>query len=249
MLGAIKSELRKLYSTRSMYVITGASLLIAIFFGGYAQGYNLKGADLHDPNHYTTLITGALTNIPLILGSIVALLLITQEYRYNTILYTLTNSSGRSKVLAAKIVTITIYALLLTVVLAALTPLASRVGISLNGGHLAAQTIPYASLAWRCLYYGWTSLMAALVIGVIVRSQVGAIVALFVLPTVELMLTSLLKSKAIYLPFTGASNAILMHPPASQGVMSYGRAAIVFGLYLVIAWAIAWVLFLRRDAS
>lgn len=249
MLAVVKSELRKLCSVRSTYVITGISLLLTIFVSGYVLGFNLKSADLHNPNHYTDIITGALTNIPIILGSIVALLLITHEYRYNTILYTLTNSRSRSKVLAAKIITITIYALLLTLVVAVLAPLASYVGISLKGSHLVAQTIPFASLLWRSLYYGWTSLLAALVIGVLVRSQVGAIVTLFVIPTVELMFTSLLKTKAVYLPFTGASNAIMTHPAASQGTMSYGRAAIVFGLYLLVAWVVAWILFLRRDAN
>jgi ABC-type transport system involved in multi-copper enzyme maturation permease subunit len=249
MLATIKSEFRKLYSVRSTYVITALGLLLTIFIAGYGQGYNLKGADLHNPNHYTDIITLALTNIPLILGSIVALLLITHEYRYNTILYTLTNSKSHTRVLLAKIVTITVYALVLTAVVAVLAPLASYVGIAIKGNHLVAQTIPYASLLWRCLYYGWTTLLAALVIGVLVRSQVGAIVTLFVVPTVELMFTSLLKTKAIYLPFTGTSNAILTHPPASQGVMSYGRAAIVFGVYLIVAWVIAWILFLRRDAN
>jgi hypothetical protein len=139
--------------------------------------------------------------------------------------------------------------LLLTLVVAALAPLASYVGISLKGSHLAAQTIPFAGLLWRSLYYGWTSLLAPLAIGVLVRSQVGAIVTLFVVPTIELMFTSLLKTKAVYLPFTGASNAILIHPQASQGTMSYGRAAIVFGVYLLIVWIVAWLLFLRRDAN
>jgi len=249
MLAAVKSEFRKLLSVRSTYVITTIGLLLTIFVTGYVMGFKLKGADLHDPNHYTSVITGALTSIPIILGSIVALLLITHEYRYNTILYTLTNSKSRSRVLAAKIITISVYALLLTLVVAVLAPLASYVGISLKGSHLAAQTIPFASLLWRSLYYGWTSLLAALAIGVLVRSQVGAIVTLFVIPTVELMFTSLLKTKAVYLPFTGASNAILTHPPASQGTMSYDRAAIIFGIYLLIAWVVAWLLFLRRDAN
>ncbi|HVV66961.1 MAG TPA: ABC transporter permease [Candidatus Saccharimonadales bacterium] len=249
MLPTIKAELRKLYSVRSTYVITGVGLLLTIFVTGYIQGFNLKGADLLNPNHYALVITGALSSVPLILGSIVALLLITHEYRYNTILYTLTNSRSRGKVLAAKIVTVTIYALLLTVVVAVLAPLASYIGISLKGSHLVAQTIPYASLLWRSLYYGWTSLLAALAIGVLIRSQVGAIVTLFVIPTVELMFTSLLKTKAVYLPFTGTSNAILTHPAASQGTMSYGRAAIIFGLYLLVAWIVAWILFLRRDAN
>ncbi|HVV25638.1 MAG TPA: ABC transporter permease [Candidatus Saccharimonadales bacterium] len=249
MRAAVKSELRKLCSVRSTYIITGIGLLLTIFLAGYVEGYHLKGADLQNVNHYTNTITDALTNIPIILGSIVALLLITHEYRYNTILYTLTNSSSRSRVLAAKIITITMYALLLTLAVAVLAPVASYVGIALKGSHLAAQTIPYASLLWRSLYYGWTSLLAALAIGVLVRSQVGAIVTMFVIPTVELMFTSLLKTKAVYLPFTGASNAILTHPPAAQGFMSYGRAALVFGFYLLIAWVVAWLLFLRRDAS
>jgi len=249
MISGIKAELRKLFSIRSTYVLTGVALLLTIFVDGYILGYNVKGHDLLNPDLFNSNIVGTLTSIPLTLGSIVALMLITHEYRYNTILYTLTSSNSRARVLVSKIVAVSLYAVIFTAAVAALALLSSKVGIHLKGSHLVAQTVPYASLAWRCLFYGWTTILSALLIGTLVRSQVGAIVTLFVLPTIELILSGLIKTKAVYLPFTGASNAIVQHPEASRGTLSYGHAAVLFGLYVLAGWIVAWILFLRRDAS
>jgi ABC-type transport system involved in multi-copper enzyme maturation permease subunit len=248
MIGAIKSEFHKLLSVRTTYVLTGLGLLLTIFVTGYIQGFKLDAVGLQNSEHYNDVITGSLTSIPLILGSIVAVLLIVHEYRYNTILYTLTTNS-RMKVLLSKIVAISAYAVVLTVLVAIIGPLASHIGIQLKGSHLVHQHLEYGSLIWRSLFYGWTSLLSALLIGVLIRSQVGAIVTLFVVPTIELMVSGLLKAHAVYLPFTGASNAILVPSDPSRGVLSFGHAALLFGGYLLFGWIVAWILFLKRDSN
>ena len=251
MIPAIKTEFRKLLTVRSTYVLTLVSLGFMVLISFYAQAFSLTGGSLaaamHDPSTLNNASVNALSSLPLIFAEIVAILLITHEYRYNTIMHTLTIPNRRSKVLIGKIVAISVYGLVLTVVLAVLAPLFAELGFAVHGHHLVAQSIPYSSLIWRGLFYGWTSVLAALVIGVLARSQVVAIVALFVVPTIEAILGTFLKAKAVYLPFTGASNAILAHP--SRGHLSYAAGALLFGLYLVIAWTVAWILFLKRDAN
>jgi hypothetical protein len=67
---------------------------------------------------------------------------------------------------------------------------------------------------------------------------------MFLIPgTVEQLLGLLLKKNQVYLPFS-ALGAVLEH-----NQISYVRAATVVGLYVVVGWIVAWVLFLRRDAN
>jgi ABC-type transport system involved in multi-copper enzyme maturation permease subunit len=250
MIPAIKSEFRKLFTVRTTYVLSGLALALTLFVTGYPLGYRAPQADLLNPGHLTEIITGTLTSVPLIFASIVAILLVTNEYRYNTILYTLSSSNNRAKILFAKLTATSVYALGMTVLLVAASVGAFLAGVHLKGTHWAPQHIDYASLAWRTLFYGWSSVVSSLVIALIIRSQVGAIVAVFVIPTTEVLIGGLLKTKAVYLPFTGASNSILVKSSnISHGVLSYGRAAIVFGIYLLIGWIVAWFLFFRRDAN
>lgn len=252
MMPSVKSELRKLLSIRSTYILTFLALGFMVLISFYGEAFSLTGdsltAALKDPHELNNIIVNSLSSIPLIFVSIAAVLLITHEYRYNTIMHSLTITNRRGKVLVGKIVAITIYSLVMTAVIGVLAPLMANWAFVLHGHHLVTQNIPYSSLVWRGLYYGWTSTLAALVIGVLARSQVVAIAALFVIPTVEVIVGNLLlKAKQVYLPFTGASNAILT--PPERGHLSYDHAAILFGLYLVVAWAVAWALFLKRDAN
>lgn len=249
MLSAIKSEFRKLLTVRSTYAFTGLAVALAIFIGFYLIGWQTTGAGLQNPYFDTSNALGALNLI--IFGAIVAILLMTHEYRYNTIMYSLTASNSRSKVLLAKIITISAYALFLTIVVAIVSPLMARLGVQLHGNDLVAQTMNVGDVVWRSLFYGWAYGMAGLLIAVLVRSQVGAIAALFLLPgLVEQLLTVWLKDNAQYLPFTALSNVINSSPAgATPGMLSPSKSAMVFLLYLVGGWIIAWILFLKRDAN
>jgi ABC-type transport system involved in multi-copper enzyme maturation permease subunit len=248
MIASIKAEFRKLLTVRSTYILVGVAVLFVVFFAFYIEGYHLSGAELLNPHLYHEDIVGALTSLPMVFGAIIAILLMTHEYRYNTIMHTLTLSNSRSKVLASKIIVITVFALVLTAVIGALSPFMSYLGIHLHGTTLAPQEIHYGSIIWMAMFYGWAYIMVALLLATLIRNQIGAIVAIFAIPIVEQILSLLLKHNSVYLPFI-ALTSVLQDPEPRLGTISHGHAAAITAVYLVIGWIVAWILFIRRDAN
>lgn len=247
MMAALKSEFRKLLSVRSTYIITAFLLALVIFFAFYIEGFRLTAADYGKPDMLATAVSGAVTSVA-IFGAIIAILLMTHEYRYNTIMYSLTSSNSRSKVLLAKVLTISAYAIVVTVIISILSPIMTYLGVHAAGHTPGPQVLHYGELAWRSLFYGWGEAMAGLLIATLVRSQVGAIAALFIIPgAIEQLLALLLKSNAVYLPFT-ALGQVFSEQTLKGGSLTPGKGALVFTAYLVVGWFIAWILFLRRDA-
>lgn len=248
MITAIKAEFRKLLTVRSTYIVTALVTLLMLFVAGYIEGWRLTPQALHDPMQFTGDVLGALSLS--VFGAIIAILLVTHEYRYNTIMYTLTSSNNRSKILLAKVVVISAYALFLTVLIGILSPIASNVGVHLHGHTLVPQTLHVGNLIWRSLFYGWAYGMVGLLLAVLIRVQVGAIAALFLIPgLVEQLLGQLLKSDAVYLPFSALDQVIGNMNVGSSAHLTPGKAALVFLIYLVTGWIVAWILFLKRDAN
>lgn len=247
MIPAIKAEFRKLLSVRSTYIVTLLVIALVIFIAGYIEGWQLSPADLHNPGMLASDVLGGL-NLA-VFGAIIAILLVTHEYRYNTIMYTLTAVNSRSKVLIAKILAVSAYALFLTVLIGIISPVASNIGVHLHGHVLVPQTLHVWDLAWRSLFYGWAYGMAGLLLAILIRVQVGAIAALFLIPgLIEQLLGQLFKHNAVYLPFT-ALNQVIGNSDRNVSHLTPGKAALVFVIYLVVGWIVAWVLFLRRDAN
>lgn len=239
MMPLLRAEFRKLFTVRSTYIL---SLLAALLVGGvsfYVDGFKTIGTD-------TFWLSNAFSNgsniISMFVG-IVGILLMGHEYRHNTIMYTLTSANSRSKVLLAKIVAITTYSVLSVAAATLLAILARQLGVALSS---TAEFSPMYLLwkdVWQAVFlvvgYGLIGLLLAFLF----RHVVGAITALFVIPTVEGVLTSFLKDNAQYLPFT------LLAQVHSHAFMSAGKAALLFAGYLAAAWLVAWQLFLRRDAN
>jgi len=124
------------------------------------------------------------------------------------------------------------------------------VGIKLHGHALGAQYIPVWSLIWRTIFYGWGFAMMASILAFIIRIQVGALVAVFLIPgTIEQILGLLLKNNQVYLPFS--SLAVLVGESSSDigGHISYLQAFTVASIYIVVGWLVAWYLFIKRDAN
>jgi ABC-2 type transport system permease protein len=252
MMAALKAEFRKLLSIRSTYFILLFVVVLAIFFGFYVSGWKLDRAGLLNPNAFANDVTDAISFVS-IFAALIAVLLMTHEYRYNTIMYTLTSSNSRSKVLLAKILVISTFSVVFTLCIGVLSPLLSYLGIHAHHLKLVPQTLHYGNLIWRSLFYGWGYAMAGLVIATLIRSQVGAIVTLLIVPTtVESLLGLLLKHNTVYLPFSSLNQVIgsgsSMRDP-NGGHLSPGKAAAVYCIYLVVGWIVAWTLFLRRDAN
>lgn len=244
MMAALKAEFRKLLTVRSTYVIVAVSLALMAFFAAYIFGYRLKSAELANPHQLQDTMSGAVSVVA-IFGAIVGILLLSHEYRYNTILYALTANRSRSLFLAAKILAVSTFAILFTVVVMVLAPLLNVLGVHLAGHTLAPQSIAYGNIVWQCLFYGWAYAMIGLLVTALVRNQIGAIVTIFIVPsTIEPLLSLLLKENGVYLPFS-ALGAVVQNSPT----LGPGAAAAVVGAYLGVGWLLAWLLFLRRDAN
>ena len=259
MFRALKAEFRKLLTIRSTYVVAGIAYLLLAFVSLYVEGY--KNGPLNTVGAGAPLyLAGSIvqhSNILSIFGAIVALLLVTHEYRYSTIIYAFTNTNRRSKVLAAKIVSVASYVFLLVVIGDILGFLFMLAGLHLAGGHLPTQDINLWAYGAKSLFFceGWA--LAAMLFAVLLRNQVAALAVLFIVPnTVEGLLSLLLKDKTVYLPFSALSQVI--SPPTIAGAIGRHEnltgsltplhGALLFAVYLAGSWIVAWILFIRRDA-
>lgn len=244
MMSTIKAEFRKLLSVRSTYVVTALSLALVIFYAFYIQGWRLAAPELQSPDKLTGDVFGAVQAVTFF-GGIIAVLLMSHEYRYNTIMYTLTSSNSRSKVLFAKILAISAFAIVFAILIGTISPIASYIGVHAHGHSLVPQTLDFGELIWRSLFYGWGYAMAGLLFVTLIRSQVGSIAALFVVPGIlEQLLTLLLKENSRYLPFSTLDRVLNSDPKLIPT-----QAALVYGAYLVGGWIITWILFMKRDAN
>jgi ABC-2 type transport system permease protein len=235
----IKAEVRKLLTIRSTYFVTGAALLLLGILTFWAMGYKGENA----PNLLQSSIQEGAGMVAAFVA-IIAALNITHEYRYNTIMYTLTSANNRSKVLIAKLAVICGYALVFMVVAALLSVLLTWFGASFRAADLVPQQFFYWDMIWRSTFQVLAWALLGLMFGFLFRHVVGTIVALFLLPsTVEGLLSLLLKENIKYLPYTALEQ---VHTGA---LLSPAKGALVFSLYLAAGWLAAWVLFVRRDAN
>ncbi|HSX05258.1 MAG TPA: ABC transporter permease [Candidatus Saccharimonadales bacterium] len=244
MIPALKSEFRKLLTVRSTYFIVIIALLIVSLFAGYIDGF--RG----EVGQHANLIRSESANAIVFVGFILAfagMLLVGHEYRYNTIMYTLASSNRRYKVLLAKLITISIFALAASLVVVVFAPLCTIAGGALHGRSFGLGSIDWG-LVGRCLFCGWGYAVYAFIFIAIIRSQVGAIVTFLLLPLIgENILSLLLKHNAKYLPFNAVQSVAAPmglgnHTTATQSILTVLA-------YISVGLIISVVLFLRRDAN
>lgn len=247
MITALKAEFLKLLSVRSTYVIVVIAAALAGAVSFYAQGYSADPRALQAPNYLASQVTGAISAVAII-GSLVGVLLLANEYRYNTILYTLTASPSRVRVLLAKFLTVSSFMIVFTFFISLLTVACTWLGVQLKGNEFGPQTFEYGELIWRTLYYGWGFGILALALTAIIRNQVGAIIALLIIPTVvESFLGLVLKDNVSYLPFS-ALNTILFAATSSD-TQDAGKHLIVSVATIFGMWVLAFTSFIKRDAN
>lgn len=244
MMTAIKAEFRKLLTVRSTYIVSLLSIALVLFFSFYVEGMRgqdsaLSGAKLQNE------ILSAVGFMP-IFAALVAILLVAHEYRYNTIMYTLTSINRRSKVLLAKLVATVTYTLVFVTVGVALGVLAMYLGLAVKDIALVPQHVYWGDIVWRVVFYSLAYAVLGLVLALLMRNVTAAITTIFLLPsTIEPLLGLLLKENAKYLPMSALEQVI----STTSSRMSPGQAALVAGTYLVGAWLVAWLMFVRRDAN
>jgi ABC-2 type transport system permease protein len=247
----LRAEFRKLFTLRSTYAIPILALAVSAALAFYLAGWYATPRELHDPGFLAAQVASPL-GIVAVFATLLGILLMTHEYRYNTITYTLMFANSRGKVLLAKIVVVTAFAVAFTVTVDVLSLVAGYLGARVVRGHpLVPQTIEVGDLLWRTLVFGWGYAIAGLVIATLIRHQVGTIVTVFLLfGPVEGILDAILGHNALYLPFTALGN-VLKSKTINTVLLpvSPERAAVAFAADIAIGWIVAWMLFLRRDAS
>lgn len=255
MINSLKADFRKLLTVRSTYFMTLIALALVTLVSGYFNGYKKKFTDepvgfvpteLDGANNYIHLVTSMNAATAAVFISLIAILFVAHEYRYNTIMYTLTANASRVKVWLSKIITISIFGALLGTFISIYGVLATIVGLKLNGTDLPDQDFDLVSLGLKLLAYFVGYALLSTFIAFILRSLVGAIALYFVYPTlVEQSLGALLlKDNANYLTFKSLDSIIF--PSAA---MSANTALWVAGLWLLGIGALSLALFWKRDAN
>jgi hypothetical protein len=250
MLANLRSEFRKLLTVRSTYFILLIAVALEFLVFWLAKGYKINPANeqlaLHNPHFLAEqiLVSGSVVGL---LAAIVVVLFVTHEYRYSTVMYTLTASKNRSRVFFSKLIVVSVFSLLFGVVFAMLAPLLTKWGLAAHHIELTHQTFAFRSIIWRTLLNSWSGAMLIAMIALIIRNQVGAFAVTFLLPTViEGLLSEWLHSNSVYLPFSSLGVLTSLSAPSN---LSYAHAALVGLAWIVGSGIVAWVLFLIRDAN
>lgn len=247
MLDGLKSEFRKLFTVRSTYAIFAASLLLVALFAGFGDGFRGTAASLQRPDVLTSESASAIVFVGLILA-FAGLLLVGHEYRYTTIMYTLTANNRRVKVLLSKFLTVSAFAVATSLIVAAFSPLCTIIGAHLHGNHLGPQQFDYWSVLWRSAFVGWGYAMYAFILILILRNQVGSIVTFLLIPLIgENIISHIFTNSGQYMPFTMLQAVAV--PQRLGNNTTTAHAAIVSLVYVGVGLLVSIVLFLKRDAN
>jgi len=243
MIAAIRSELLKIRTTRMSAGLLAAAVAWTALVTGIESARSgpggmvpsLAGAGLRD------VLTS--TGFGLILAMVFGVTVATAEFRHRTATDTYLDEPNRVRVLAAKFITGGLGGLVFGI---AGTAVATVVGLSFA----AAKGYPFALSGATMARYSAGAIVAGALLaaagvglGSLIRSQVGAIIAVFAWCFgIEQVLSGLSHHVAPYLPFTaatlmaGATNGTM--PPVPSGVTPLPFAAVT-GLLAALAALVA----------
>jgi ABC-2 type transport system permease protein len=177
-------ELRKMFNTRSGFWLIASIAISALLATG---GVILWAAD--DQLTYSTFATAIRFPVVIILP-LIAILAVTSEWSQRTGLTTFTLIPHRGRIITAKAISSVIIAVAAMALTFAVGALGNLVSAAVTGTPLV-----WDVTATQCLYYGLgmvLSLLVGFMLGVLIRSSTGAIVAYFVLTFVLPTIFSLL---------------------------------------------------------
>lgn len=243
MIGTIRSELRKMLTLRTTYLLAGGAAAIAVFTVlGSGAGQTIDtGTPLPEQQSY--LFTTLLTRLVFVL---VGIRIITEEYRYGTMTPSVLAAGSRRLLLTAKLVTAAAAACLMALLAQLALVLAlTVVGEQTTPGSLLAGAAGTALLGMVAAAALFAALGVAL--GVLIRQPVPATVGAVVwLLMGEDLLQVRLGDAVEYLPgyaglaLAGAAQAT-QHSPAVGAVTLAG--------WVVAALLPAALLMRRRDVT
>lgn len=258
MINALKSDLRKLLTIRSTYIMSAIAVLltsgISFYFEGYKGNSGSPAATLG--SNALEVIISTTAGFSVVFITIVAILSVAHEYRYNTIMYTLTSNASRTKALASKCMVLTAYAVIFGLITCALAIGSYMIGLSLRDVSLPAQDFDILTQIGRISAYFAGYALVGLLLATLIRNLVGAIVIFLIAPsTIESLLSVfILKDNGVYLPFRSLDNIVGISTVDNPGgvlgsTVSPATSIAVAAIYIIIALLVTWVLYLRRDSN
>lgn len=237
MSGLVAAEIRKLTSVRSTWILTliGWALVaisaLAVVFGAFGDEFTGTTAQVAD----AVASAGGNTIIVLVVG----LLSVTTEFRHGTIGRTLQLTPSRTRVLLAKLVSGSVYAVVFFLGALAVVLLVLLIGMVVRDTGLAFGA-PVFEVGWQALVGAVLTAVLGVGFGALVRAQVVAIVvALVWIFIVENLFAALLPQVGRWLPFQALNN--LFVPEAAVGQMPDGAFVPLAGLTALLVFT-AWVL-------
>jgi ABC-2 type transport system permease protein len=246
---ALKSELYKIFSIRSTYVVIIFATLASLALSFIGEGLKYASGPL-DADKYAGVALESTQLISLLLA-VVAILHVTNEYRHNTISYTLTAINSRTRVFFSKIISISLFSVVFTLFITVAVVIGTYAGLVVaNAPDLPSQNFP-ASILGRVVFYNLGLSLLALLISFLLRSIAGALVIILIgLNIIEGLLSIVLKSNADYLPMSSLMQ-VVGGPATGHGTptLSPAEGSLVFSMYLILGGFVAWYLFVKRDAN
>jgi ABC-2 type transport system permease protein len=264
MRGALRYEWMRLRTLRSTWWLTGLALLIAGLLGLSALG--LKGnLAVSDYGDILTGGGGGAVFLVSILLSMIGIFAIGHEYRYGTIRPTLSALPRRSTVLAAKVLVVTGYVLVVALLCLVLRYAVAVVILGHRLLRLGLFPTPMARVWVGSIVYTVIFALVGFALAGLFRNIPAAIVTVILLPLlVENILRGLLglhvfrsiRGLAKALPFSSGAQIFRYQPVGTNGNTGAGFEALpspvdgllVFLAFLAIVLGLSWVLFEKRDA-
>ena len=253
MIAALSSEWLKLRTTRTLFwlLVALSALMTLIVVAGVigSQKHSISSAK----DQLDLLGIGSLgIFIALIMGLIVS----TGEFRHGTITPTLLATPSRTSIVIAKALAGMFFAVALVGLAEGLVALELAIALPAKGVDFAIQGAPAAGFIGRMLIAAalWGALGSG--IGIVLRNQIGAVVASFAwLFVAEGLIIAILHSHAInsnagrFFPFqaTGAILSSGTRNPAD--LLSHAGGMAALGGWMALFTIAAVVLLSRRDVS
>lgn len=249
MISTIRSEIRKLLSVRSTYILLFVVVAIVSLLSFYVEGVWGKTGSPAGNAEAGALkeIIGSSVGLAAVFIAIIAILQAGHEFRYNTISYTLTANPSRTKVFLSKLLVLGSFAVITGLVVALLAVGGYLIGLNIRGAELVPQNLDWVMQLLRVMLYSFVYGALGFALVMLFRNLIGAIVLFLVMPTFEPLLGLILKDNAKYLPISTFDH--IMGVAIGQTDMTPNIAAGLSILYIASLLLVAWFVFLRRDAN
>lgn len=176
MIDQLRSELRKLRTTRTLGVVLFAAVALSLF-GVLIEGLSSTLEELAQEDRQRQLMLGG--SVVVFFATIAGVLMVTGEFRYGTIRPTLLFEPRRRIVLGAKLVAAALVGTVMATLCLVLSFAATHSIVAIREAEVTLTPADTIALVFGTIVVSAIGGMLGVAIGALIRNQVGAIVALF----------------------------------------------------------------------